>query len=223
MKKILFTFCLLFILKIGYSQNSNDYKNEISIGVINLTKSPKNQEILFKNSNYLVPFSNLTYKRFFNERNAIRLTFYRPINKSYDNSGGSLVYKGEYKEQVLKMGYEYIFKQKRLTPYFAIDFSYLKSSSFREAGGGIIAGNYNIIENEIKGFGLSPTIGINYKIFKSIYIGFESNLNILKFNEEKITSTYQISTEPNEIRITEKDDYLEYIFNPVVFLIKFKF
>ena len=222
MKKTLLTFSFLFILKIGLSQNSDYTKNEVSIGIINLTESPKNQENLFENSYYLVPFSNLTYKRFLNERNALRLTYFRPINKSYDNSEGSLINMGEYKEQVLKIGYEYIFKQKRLTPYFAIDFSYLKSTSFRETGGGF-AGSYNGSENEIKGFGLSPTIGIIYNIFKGIYIGLESNLSILKFHEEKITSTSQIYPESDGARITEKDDYFDYIFNPVVFLVKFKF
>jgi hypothetical protein len=222
MKKKLLTLSFLFILKVGLSQNSDFNKNEVSIGIIELTESPKNQENLFEISYYLVPFSNLTYKRFFNERNAIRLTFYRPINKSFDNSGGSLVSKGEYKEQVLKMGYEFVFKQKRLTPYFSIDFSYLKSSSFREDGGGIITGNYKELESEIKGFGLSPTIGINYKIFKSIYIGVESNLSILKFNEEKITSTKRAFIDQIEY-LNETDDYLEYFFNPIIFLVKIRF
>jgi hypothetical protein len=222
MKKTLLTFSFLFILKIGLSQNSDYTKNEVSIGIINLTESPKNQENLFENSYYLVPFSNLTYKRFLNERNALRLTYFRPINKSYDNSIGSLFNMGEYKEQVLKIGYEYIFKQKRLTPYLAIDFSYFKSTSLRETGGGF-AGIYNGSENEIKGFGLSPTIGINYNIIKGIYIGLESNLSILKFHEEKITSTNKIYPESDGARIAEKDDYFEYIFNPVVFLVKFKF
>jgi len=44
MKKTLLTFSFLFILKIGLSQNSDYNKNEVSIGIINLTESPKNQK-----------------------------------------------------------------------------------------------------------------------------------------------------------------------------------
>jgi len=222
MRKILLTLSLLFILKIGYSQNSNYQKNEISIGVISLIESPKNQKALFKNSYYFVPFSNLTYKRFLNEKKAIRFSYNRPIKKSIDKSGGDLIDKGEYKEQVLKIGYEYIFNQKKLSPYIAIDLTYLKSSSSRESGGGF-TGNYNMLETDIESFGISPVIGINYKIYKNILLGLESNLSIMNFNEKKVLSTYQISPEPNETRVTAEDDYLEYIFNPIVLLVKFRF
>jgi len=222
MRKILLTISLIFILKIGYSQDSDYKKNEISIGVINLAESPKNQKVLFENSYYFVPFSTLTYKRFLNEKNAIRFSYNRPINKSFDKSGGDWIDKGEYKEQVLKIGYEYIFNQKRLAPYIAIDLTYLKSSSSRVVGGGF-TGNYNGLETEIESFGLTPVIGINYKIYKNILIGLESNLSIMNFNEKKVLSTSQISTEPNEIRVTAEDDYLEYIFNPIVLLVKFRF
>ena len=222
MRIILLTLSLLFILKIGYSQNSNYHKNEISVGVINLIESPKNQKAIFENSYYFVPLSNLTYIRFLNEKNAIRFSYNRPIKKSIDKSGGDLIDKGESKEQVLKIGYEYIFNQKKLTPYVAIDLIYSKSSSSREAGGGF-TGNYNTVETEIESLGLSPVIGINYKIFKNILLGLESNLSIMNFNEKKVLSTYQISPEPNETRVTAEDDYLEYIFNPIVLLVKFRF
>ena len=221
MKKLLITFNFLFILTLGYSQNSDYKKNEISLSLINVSESPKNQDILFKNSYYFVPFSNLTYKRFINERNAVRLTYYRPINKSYDKSGGDWIDKGEHKEKVLKIGYEYIFKQKRITPYIAIDITYLNSTSLRESGGGFV-GSYNGLEKDIQGFGISPTIGISYNLFKNIYIGLESNLSVLKYNEEKITSSSIFSWEPIE-RLSETDDYFEYIFNPIVFLVKFRF
>ena len=222
MRKTLLTLSLLFILKIGYSQNSNYQKNEISIGVISLIESPKNQKALFENSYYFVPFSNLTYKRFLNEKNAVRFSYNRPINKSFDKSGGDWIDKDEYKEQVFKIGYEYIFNQKRFTPYIAIDLTYLKSSSSRESGGGF-TGNSNRLEREMESFGLSPVIGINYKIYKNILLGLESNLSIMNFNETKVLSTYQLSPEPNEVRVTEKDNYIEYIFNPIVFLIKIRF
>ncbi len=222
MGKTLLTLSLLFILKIGYSQNSNYHKIEISVGVINLIESPKNQKALFENSYYFVPFSNLTYKRFLSEKKAIRFSYSRPIDKSFDRSGGDLIDKDKYKEQVLKIGYEYIFNHKRLAPYIAIDLTYLKSSSLREWGGGF-SGSYNGFETEIESLGLSPVIGINYKIYKNILLGLESNLSIMNFNEKQVLSTYQISTEPNEIRITAKDNYLEYIFNPIAFLVKIKF
>jgi hypothetical protein len=221
MKKLLITFSFLFILTLGYSQNSDYHKNEISLGLINMAESPKNQEILFKNSYYFVPFSNLTYKRFINERNAIRLTYYRPINKSNEKPPSNLNDNSTYKEQVLKIGYEYIFKQKRITPYIAIDITYLNSASSRESGGGF-AGSYNGIEKDIQGFGISPTIGINYNLFKNIYIGLESNLSVLKYNEEKTTSSKILYSDPIE-RFSETDDYFEYIFNPIVFLVKFRF
>ena len=133
MRKSLITFSFFFILTLGYSQNSDYNKNEISLGLINVSEAPKNQEILFKNSYYFVPFSNLTYKRFINERNAIRLTYYRPINKSNEKPPSNWNDNSNYKEQVLKIGYEYIFKQKIITPYIAIDITYLSSKSSRES------------------------------------------------------------------------------------------
>lgn len=221
MRKSLITFSLFFILTLGYSQNSDYNKNEISLGLINVSEAPKNQEILFKNSYYFVPFSNLTYKRFINERNAIRLTYYRPINKSNEKPPSNWNDNSNYKEQVLKIGYEYIFKQKIITPYIAIDITYLSSRSSRESGGGF-AGSYNGIEKDIQGFGISPTIGINYNLFKNIYIGLESNLSVLKYTEEKTTSSKILHSDPIA-RLNETDDYFEYIFNPIVFLVKFRF
>ncbi len=220
MRKSLITLSFLFILTLGFSQNSNFKKNEISFGIINISQSPKNQEILFENSYYFVPFSNLTYKRFINERNAVRLRYYRPINKSKEKPPSNWNDNSKYKEQVLKIGYEYIFKQKRITPYIAIDITYLNSVSLRESGGGF-AGSFNGVEKDIQGFGLSPTIGINYNIFKNIDIGLESNLSVLKYNEEKITSSKVFYNDPIECLI-ETDDYFEYIFNPIVFLVKIR-
>jgi hypothetical protein len=221
MRKSLITFSFLFILTLGYSQNSDYKKNEISLGLINVSEAPKNQEILFKNPYYFVPFNNLTYKRFINKRNAIRLTYYRPINKSNEKPPSNWNDNSNYKEQVLKIGYEYIFKQKIITPYIAIDITYLSSKSSRESGGGF-AGSYNGIEKDIQGFGISPTIGINYNLFKNIYIGLESNLSVLKYTEEKTTSSKILHSDPIA-RLNETDDYFEYIFNPIVFLVKFRF
>lgn len=220
MKKTILILSLFFILKIGYSQNSNYKKNEISIGLINLTGSPKNQEILFENSYYFVPFSNVTYKKFINERSAIRLIYFRPINKSYDRSGGSLFDKGDYKEQFLKIGYEYIFIQKKLTPYFAIDMTYLKSSSSRIFGGGFTGETLKSEENK-NGIGLAPTIGISYKIYKNIFIGLESNLNILYLKDEKIST--QSIPGMNELTTKKTSESFEYIFNPILFSAKIKF
>jgi len=220
MKKILLTLVFLFILAIGYSQNSDYKKNEISIGIINLTESPKNQEKLFENSFYLTPFSNLTYKRFINKNNAIRLIYYRPITKSYDKSGGEWSDKGEYKEQVLKIGYEYIFKHKKLTPYIAIDFTHLKSSFSSIIGGGITGETFKYEENK-NGIGLAPTIGLNYKIYKNFFIGLESNLNILYLKDEKVST--QSFPKTSEVTNKKTSDSFEYIFNPVVFLVRFRF
>ena len=83
-------------------------------------------------------------------------------------------------------------------------------------------GSYNGIEKDIQGFGLSPTIGISYNLFKNIYIGLESNLSVLKYYEEKETSSKVFSKDPIE-RLNETDTYFEYLFNPIVFLVKFRF
>jgi len=223
MKNILLILNLLFILKIGYSQNSDYKKNEISIGIINLTESPKNQEILFKNSYYFVPFSNLTFKRFINKKNAIRLTYYRPINKSNEKHPSNWNDNSEYKEQVFKIGYEYIFKQKNVTPYLAIDVSYFKSKSSRLVGGGFTA-LFSETESNISGMGLSPTVGINYTIHKNIFIGLESNLSIFNLKKEKTLSQWsEILPELNEPVKKETDKSFDYVFNPIVFLVKVKF
>jgi len=221
MRKLLITFSFLCILRLGYSQNSDFRKNEISLAIIYVLESPKNQEILFSNSYYFVPFSHLVYKRFINERSAVRLTYYRPINKSNEKPTSNWNDNSSYKEQVLKVGYEYIFKQKRITPYIAIDITYEMAASLRESDGGFL-GSYNGIEKDIQGFGLSPTIGISYNLFNNIYIGLESNLSVLKYYEEKETSSKVFSNDPEE-RLNETDTYFEYLFNPIVFLVKFRF
>ena len=220
MKTTLLTLGLLFILKIGYSQNPNYDKNEISIGLISLTESPKNEENLFENDYYFIPFSNLTYKRFLNEKNAIRISFYRPITKSNEKPPSNWNDNSEYKEQVFKIGYEYILKQKGITPYMAIDITYLKSTSSRIVGGGF-TGETHESENNKNGIGLTPTIGINYKIHKNIFIGLESNLSIMNMKNEKIST--QLFPETNELPTKENSTSFEYIFNPIQFIVKIKF
>lgn len=223
MKNILAFLSFLFILNLGFSQNSDFKKNEISVGLINLAESPKNQDILFENSYYFVPFSHLTFKRFLNKQNAIRLTYYRPVNKSNEKPFDNWNDNSDYKEQVFKLGYEYIFKQKTITPYLALDISYLKSTSSRFSGGGITA-LYNETESKINGIGLSPTVGIQYKIHKNVFIGLESNFTIFNLKEEKTSSQWsEVLPELNEPEITETDHAIDYIFNPVVFLVKVKF
>lgn len=223
MKNILLVLSFLFILNLGYSQNSDFKKNEISVGIINLADSPKSQDVLFENSYYFVPFSNLTFKRFLNEQNAIRFTYYRPINKSNEKPPDNWNDNSEYKELVFKLGYEYVFKQKVITPYLALDISYLKSKSSRFSGGGITA-LYNETESKINGIGLSPALGIHYKINKNIFIGLESNLTIFNLKEEKTSSQWsEILMELNEPKTRETDNFVDYVFNPVVFLVKVKF
>ena len=221
MRALILTFSFLFILRIGYSQNSDFKKNEISLGIINQMKSPKDQESFFINSYYIVPLYNFIYKRFINDKNAIRLSYYRPINKSYNNPIGGGFSDGKYKEQVLKIGYEYRFKPKRFIPYIAIDFSYLNSSSLNEFGGGI-AGSFNSLERQSKGYGLSPTIGVNYKIHKNIFIGLESNLRVLLLKEDKISSSKPMFTDPIEIT-KNQSKYFEFVFNPIAFTAIFSF
>ncbi|GAL79525.1 hypothetical protein JCM19274_2033 [Algibacter lectus] len=223
MKNILLVLSFLFILNLGYSQNSEFKKNEISVGLINLAESPKNQDILFENSYYFVPFSHLTFKRFLNEQNAIRFTYYRPINKSNEKPFDNWNDNSDYKEQVFKLGYEYIFKQKTITPYLALDISYLKSKSSRFSGGGI-TGLYNETESKINGIGLSPTVGIQYKIHNNVFIGLESNFTIFNLKEEKTSSQWsEVDPELNEPETTETDHAVDYVFNPFVFLVKVKF
>ena len=207
--------CLMFLTS-GYSQNSDFKKNEVSIGLISLIESPKNQEILFENSYYIIPISSFTYKRFITKKTAIRLTYYRPIDKSYNNTISVFTFSGKYKEQAFKIGYEYNFKQKTLTPYVALEIVYLKSTSLMESIGGVVG--ILGLDTEIKSIGLSPTIGINYKIYNNIFIGLESNLNILRTSEEKLS--YVLTKESG---VMETDEYFEYIFNPIIFLVKIKF
>jgi len=221
MKKIIITLGLLFILKIGYSQDSDYRKNEISVGISNLMESPKNQEILFSSSYYITPFSHVTYKRLINKRNVLRLTYYRPINKSYDKVGGDFFRDGRYKEQFLKIGYEYRFKPKKLIPYIAVDITYFKSSSSNGSGGGIVGG-FNEVVRKTTGFGLSPTFGVNYKIDKQFFIGLESNLNILFVAEDKTISSSPTYSGPITT-IFSKDRFSENIFNPIVFMVAFTF
>lgn len=220
MKKLLLTLGLSLTLAIGYSQNSDYKKNELSIGIINVTQSPKNQEILFENSYYFVPFSNVTYKRFINENNAIRLAYHRPVIKSNEKPPSNWNDNSNYKEHVFKIGYEYIFKQKRITPYMAIDITYLKSRSSREVGGGF-TGETHKSENNKNGIGLTPTIGISYKIYKTIFIGLESNLSIMNIKNEKIAT--QLYPETNELPTRVNNTSFEYIFNPIQLIAKFKF
>ncbi len=221
MKKSILILSFLFIIKIGYTQNSDYRKNEISLGISNLTEAPKNQDILFRNSYYLAPFSHITYKRFISERNVLRLTYYRPINKSYDKSGGDFFREGRYKEQFLKIGYEYRFKPKKLIPYIAVDITYFKSSSSNGEGGGIVGG-FNEIVRKTTGFGLSPSLGVNYKIYKQFIVGIESNLNILFVEENKTTTSAATFSDPTTIS-TDKNNFSEYLYNPIVFMVAFTF
>lgn len=56
-----------------------------------LTESPSNTKDIFKNTFYFIPFSNIKYKRYLNDRNAIRSIYYRPISRESNNQYGDLI------------------------------------------------------------------------------------------------------------------------------------
>jgi len=221
MKKILVTVISLFCLTFGYSQIQDFKKNEVSIGFASINQSPDNQEQIFKNSYYINPFNSLTYKRYVNNNNAIRLTFIKPINESYDNTdGGDIIDFGNYKEQVYKIGYEYIFKKRKITPYIAVDFTYFKSTSSKVFGGGFTGLTYKTIVNN-EGIGLTPSIGVNYKVYKTIYVGLESSLSIIDMKSKK--TVVQEFPNTNTLQSNENSKSTKYLFNPLSFIIKIKF
>ncbi|MBL0026708.1 MAG: hypothetical protein IPO98_17680 [Saprospiraceae bacterium] len=168
----------------------------------------------------MVPINNITYKRWINKNNAIRLTYYRPITRSNEKPPDNWNDNSDYKEQVFRIGYEYIFDQKKFTPYLALDMTYLTSTSSRVVGGGF-TGEMNQFDNNKNGVGVTPTIGINYHLFKNIYIGAESNLSIMNMKNEKIST--KLFPVTNELPAMENTSSIESIFNPIQVIVKIKF
>ncbi len=213
----------LLMVSLGYSQDKDFKKNDISINLFRLTKSPSNTEDVFKNTFYLIPFSNLKYKRYLNDRNAIRLIYYRPIYREYNNQYGDLIDEQKYNEQMfVKIGYEHVLSQKKISPYIAIDVFYQKSEFYRVTGN--VMDKARISETSDKNmFGLTPVIGLNYEIYKNISIGLESNASIIYTKELKESFSFCKDAYCANLIYSKNDNYIEYIMSPVLFYAKIRF
>lgn len=218
MQKLLFTFGLLFTLNMGYSQTSDFNKNEVFLGLVSVVKSPTYKE----NPIYMVrALQNIGYKRFLTPKHALIATLFRPVIDSYDNSSDLWINKGSYKEFQAKIGYEYHFFQKALSPYLGVDLMYQHSSSSNETAGGFTGGS-NKITHRANGLGLTPKLGLNYKVHKNIALGLETNLIFLFSHDKSITESTLISGHPSNTSTSSSNDF-NYILAPVQLFAKVSF
>jgi len=220
----LFLIILSLLIYKGQSQNSNNYKNEISVGIISIFNNPKDNGNTIEDSYYWNYLNFIIYKRFFYKHSAIRLIYHRPINatKIFSNDG---VLGNEYSEQKFGIGYEYRFQREIVSYHMAIDINYLTS---RLSLSGIIGNGFFTFfnsEKNRKGIGLSPAIGIEIKLYRMFSIGVESNINIIFIKENEFFQVYtnykgKISNGNSYIY---KNEYKEFRPTPLNLYIKFKF
>jgi hypothetical protein len=213
----------LLIVSFGYSQNKDFKKNDISINLFRLTESPSNTKDIFNNTFCFIPFCNIKYKRYLNNRNAIRLIYYRPISRETNNQYGDLIDEQKYNEQIfVKIGYEYIFNQNKISPYIAIDLFYQKSEFYRVTGN--VTDRDRISETSDKNmFGLTPTIGLNYEIYKNISVGLETNASIINTKELKESFSFCKDGFCSDLIYSKNDNYIEYTMSPILFYAKIRF
>lgn len=217
-------FASFFILDFGYSQNENYKKNEIAINIFTLTKTPETTGNIFKNSVYGEYFSNISYTRFLNNRNAIRVTYYRPFMRNYKTEYNNQLNGQWYKERFyLKTGYEYrIVKSKKIKPYIALDVFYLNSRFDKVTGN--LSDIGRIIESSCKKiFGTTFVLGLDYKVNNFINLGIESNIAMDYTKEEKSSFSYCENMYCSNLIYWVYDNYVDYMLSPVLFNIKIKF
>ena len=213
-------FIFFLIVKVGFSQNENYKKNEIAINIFSFSKSPN----IFENSFYGTLFSNLSYKRFLNSRNAIRVTYYRPFWKDYKTEYNNELNEQKYKEKIyLKIGYEYkIIKNRKINPYIASDILYLNSEFYKITGN--LSDIGRIIECSNKNiFGIALVLGANFKVYNYIYLGLESHIAMNYTMEEKSSFSYCENGFCSNLIYSKDDYYMSYMISPILLNIKVMF
>ena len=215
---------IVFFAEIGFSQNENYKKNEIAINIFSLSKSPDMTENIFKNSFYGIFLSNLSYKRFLNSKNVIRITYYRPFLRDYKSEDNNKLNEQGYKEKIyLKIGYEYkIMKNKKINPYIASDILY-QNSEFNKITGNL-SDRGRIIESSNKNiFGIALVFGANFKVYNNIYLGLESDIAVNYTMEKKESFSYCENAYCSNLIYSKNYHYMDYMINPVLLNIKVMF
>ena len=224
MKKVIIGLIIFLTIKVGFSQDENFRKNEISINIFSLSKSPDNTGNIFKNPVYGTLFSNINYKRFLNSRNAIRATYYRPLLRKYKTENNNELNEQEYKEKIyLKIGYEYkIRKNNKINPYIATDILYLNSEYSKITG--TLTDIGRIIESSNKNvFGGVFIIGSNFKVCNYIFLGIESNMAMTYTMEEKSSFSYCENALCCNLIYSKDDYYWDYMTMSVLLNLVVKF
>ncbi len=182
MKKYIFILLLLAPIVSLFAQEDGIKKNQVGL--------LSNTFVLWHNGSrggapsYDFHFMTGIYYKHYFSKNGLRFSV-RKISDECE-SIGSYSSKGEYYEKRITVGYERIFRKQstaKLTPFIAMDLVFVDSFDEGSEGGGIWANaaNYKIKRN---GFGLSPSVGVGYKIIENFSADISIQWDIVFANYE---------------------------------------
>lgn len=218
--KITFLILFLFLTTVLSAQEQLEIKkhrNEIGVNTFNLTWDQfKNNSIMFQNPIELSFFNGIKYRRVY-DRNIFRssIAIKKKKHSSFEYLEASdFAESYSYNESIYKIGYERILTKTffNLKTYYSLDLFVLDSYCTRKFRGGY---SNNVEEKELNyfGFGISPSFGLKYQLYKAFYLTIETNLEIAKLYE---TGTIREGSY-SEINNTRKiqNSSFEYRFNPI--------
>lgn len=200
---------LIFLIPFGAgAQTEPDKKNEFGIVLLSFKS---NYDQFYSSGHYLSFLNGITYKRIFGQ-SALRLG----IDFSYqeDKRTGDFIETSEYKKGKFITGYQLYLMKRKIKPYVGMDLEFMYSKFQNEFSGGLWS-SYHKDDLIYKGFGISPLIGLNYRLMRSLSISIEANLELLSIFKNGI----RIENSPQDVdaRIEKSidDNELVTIMNPL--------
>jgi hypothetical protein len=188
-------------------------KNEIGLTLLRTLslKSSYGYNTKYSSTPYFSFLNGISYKRIIG-KNAIRIgADYRERN---DKGTGDFIGTSSYREIRYRMGYQRTIGDKVINPYFAVDLTIIDSKFQNEFSGGFIP---SYLKEDLKyfGFGIAPTIGLKIKLFKTLSLSAETNLELLWINKKG--SQVKNSSDDISSRITNPINATEFLkrINPL--------
>ncbi|MGB3586775.1 MAG: hypothetical protein WBA23_09555 [Tunicatimonas sp.] len=194
----------------GQQSASSWPSNELGISLISYASRPSGH-LRFERTFYAHPLQGVSYKRHLG-RSAIRLSVARQELTKRQSNQASWSSEGSYEATLVKIGWERSFTANGFSPYAGIDLMGIQSSSEGSFGGGITAAYYGFTA-ERRGLGVSPTVGVRYRLLRWVSLFAETALDVFYAHRRGDYTQIGPSTIPSNY--PEVDKGFEGKFNPV--------
>lgn len=163
---------LIFFNQPGFGQTDiaaisekNSYNQEVSMNIFSVrTIAGIYAPVVSSHNLYFTAGSGFLLKKFFNRHSGIRITLdysQKSFSEDYFFSYNPDKNIGKYQLLSIRMGYEHIFLNKNLSPFWCVDFI----GGYGSVKGTIVRKNGNLenYNNEIKEAGIDIGLGLRYK------------------------------------------------------------